>query len=97
LAPEKGGAELRLLAGRIERGRGEHAAAERLLRAAGTEAAPTTAPAAELELARLLVSLERHAEAVTLLEHMILTYPTSALVPQARRLLDESKGAIPRT
>jgi tetratricopeptide (TPR) repeat protein len=97
LPVEKGGAELRLLAGRIERQRGEHRAAERLLRAAATEAAPATAPAAELELAQLLVSVERHAEAITLLEHLILTYPTSALVPQARRLLDETKGAIPRT
>ncbi|HEX6644909.1 MAG TPA: hypothetical protein VF037_09525 [Gemmatimonadales bacterium] len=97
LPVEQGGAELRLLAGRIERGRGETRSAERLLRAAATEAAPATAPAAELELARLLVSVERHAEAITLLEHLILTYPTSALVPQARRLLDETKGAIPRT
>jgi tetratricopeptide (TPR) repeat protein len=97
LPVDKGGAELRLLAGRIERLRGDHGAAERLLRAAGTEAAPATAPAAELELARLLVTLQRQAEAVTLLEHLILTYPTSALVPQARRLLDETRGAIPRT
>lgn len=93
----RGGAELRLLAGRIERLRGEHASAERLLRAAGSEAAPATAPAAELELARLLITVRRQAEAVTLLEHLILTYPTSALVPQARRLLDETRGAIPRT
>jgi tetratricopeptide (TPR) repeat protein len=97
LPVEKGGAELRLLAGRIERLRGEHGSAERLLRAAGTESAPATAPAAELELARLLITVQRQAEAVTLLEHLILTYPTSALVPQARRLLDETKGAIPRT
>ncbi|HEU4827870.1 MAG TPA: hypothetical protein VFT04_01620 [Gemmatimonadales bacterium] len=97
LPVDKGGAELRLLAGRIERQRGEHGSAERLLRAASSEAAPATAPAAELELARLLVTLQRQAEAMTLLEHLILTYPTSALVPQARRLLDETRGAIPRT
>ncbi|HEX6089267.1 MAG TPA: hypothetical protein VFZ13_03810 [Gemmatimonadales bacterium] len=97
LPVEKGGAELRLLAGRIERLRGEHGSAERLLRAAGSESAPATAPAAELELARLLITVQRQAEAVTLLEHLILTYPTSALVPQARRLLDETRGAIPRT
>jgi tetratricopeptide (TPR) repeat protein len=97
LPMDKGGAELRLLAGRIERQRGEHGSAERLLRAASTEAAPATAPAAELELARLLITVQRQAEAVTLLEHLILTYPTSALVPQARRLLDETRGAIPQT
>ena len=97
LPVDGGGAELRLLAGRIERLRGEHGSAERLLRAAGDAAAPATAPAAELELARLLITVQRQAEAVTLLEHLILTYPTSALVPQARRLLDETRGAIPRT
>jgi hypothetical protein len=31
------------------------------------------------------------------LEHLILTYPQSALVPQARRKLDEARGAIPKT
>jgi hypothetical protein len=32
-----------------------------------------------------------------MLEHLILTYPESALVPQARRLLDQTRGAVPRT
>ena len=36
-------------------------------------------------------------EAVALLEHLILTYPESALVPQARRQLDEARGAVPQT
>lgn len=94
---DRGGAELRLLAARVERGAGNLSDAERLLRAASSEAAPSTAPAAELELARLLIELQRSGEAVPLLEHLILTYPTSALVPQARRALDEAKGAVPRT
>jgi hypothetical protein len=34
---------------------------------------------------------------VSTLEHLILTYSTSALVPQARRALDEARGAVPRT
>jgi len=34
---------------------------------------------------------------VTLLEHLILTYPGSALIPQARRRLDEARGAVPET
>ena len=97
LPPAKGGAELRLLAGRVHRAGRRNADAERLLRAAATEQAPATAPAAELELARLLIGLQRNTEAITLLEHLILTYPTSALVPQARRALDEARGAIPRT
>ena len=44
-----------------------------------------------------MIGLQRNTEAITLLEHLILTYPTSALVPQARRALDEARGAIPRT
>ena len=97
MAVAKGGAELRLLAGRVY-GAGRRATdAERLFRAAATEEAPATAPAAELELARLLIGLQRNTEAIALLEHLILTYPTSALVPQARRALDEARGAIPKT
>lgn len=95
--PAGGSAELRLLAGRVLRGIGRNKDAERLLRAAATEEAPTAAPAAELELARLLIGVQRAAEAIPLLEHLILTYPSSALVPQARRALDEARGAIPRT
>jgi hypothetical protein len=29
-------------------------------------------------------------------EQLILDYPRSALVPQARRALDEAKGAVPQ-
>ena len=68
---------------------------EPLLRAAGAEAAPATAPAADLERARIYLATGRQPEAVALLEHLILTYPSSALVPQARRALDEAKGAVP--
>ena len=97
LSAEKGGAELRLLAGRVELARGRMAEAERFFRAADVDVAPATAPAAELELGRLLITVGRRDEAVTTLEHLILTYSSSALVPQARRALDEAKGAVPRT
>lgn len=93
----RGGAELRLWAGRLELARRHTDEAERLFRAADVEAAPATAPAAELELGRLLIAVGRRDEAVATLEHLILTYSTSALVPQARRLLDEARGAVPRT
>lgn len=92
-----GGAELRLLAGRIEVGAGHPAAAEPLLRAAADSTAPATAPAAELELARLLLALGRTGEAVEHLEHLILAYPGSASVPQARRVLDAARGGIPES
>jgi len=92
-----GGAELRLLAGRIETGLGRPDEAERLLRAAADSSAPATAPAAELELGRLLLSVGRGTEAIAQLEHLILTYPGSAAVPQARRVLDAARGGIPES
>jgi tetratricopeptide (TPR) repeat protein len=97
LPPQHGGAELNLLAGRLLAGAGRTADAERVLRAAAVREAPSTAPAAELALAELLISTQRPNEAVELLEHIILTYPQSALVPQARRKLDEARGAVPKT
>jgi hypothetical protein len=39
----------------------------------------------------------RDRGAVERLEHMILTYPRSALVPQARRELDLAKQSVPST
>jgi tetratricopeptide (TPR) repeat protein len=53
------------------------------------------APESELEWAK---TLRRHGdsrEAIARLEHLILTYPQSALVPQARRELEIAKSAIP--
>jgi hypothetical protein len=97
LPPQGGGAELQLLAGRLSAATGRSAEAERLFRAAAAKAAPATAPAAELALAELFISSRRPAEAVELLEHLILSYPESALVPQARRRLDEARGAVPKT
>jgi hypothetical protein len=97
LAPEKGGAELRLLAGRLAAAAGKSGDAERLFRAAAVKEAGGAAPAAELALAQLLLDRGRQSEAVAQLEHLILTYPESALVPQARRTLDQARGAVPKT
>ena len=97
LPTAKGGAEVRLLAGRLSQARGDPEVAERLYRAAASKDAPATAPAAELALAELLLETRRSEEAVARLEHLILTYPESALVPQARRTLDQARGAVPRT
>lgn len=55
------------------------------------------APEAELEWARALRRAGQASVAVQRLEHLILTYPESALVPQARRELEQIKGAIPST
>ena len=97
LAPAKGGAELRLLAGRLAAAKGDASVAERLYRGAAVKEAPATAPAAELALAELMLAGRRNSEAVAQLEHLILTYPESALVPQARRTLDMARGAVPQT
>jgi hypothetical protein len=97
LPASHGRAELNLLAGRLSAASGKPVEAERLLRAAAVKEAPSTAPAAELALAELLISGRRGAEAVEILEHLILTYSRSALVPQARRKLDEARGAVPKT
>ncbi len=93
----KGGAELRLLAGRLAASKGDSSVAERLYREAASKEAPATAPAAELALAELMLAGRRTTDAVAQLEHLILSYPESALVPQARRALDIARGAVPET
>jgi len=50
---------------------------------------------AELEWARVLRRRGDTPAAIQRLEHMILTYPRSALVPQARRELDLAKQSVP--
>lgn len=52
---------------------------------------------ADLEWARALVRRGDAGGAAARLEHLILTYPRSALVPQARRELEVVRGGIPRT
>jgi hypothetical protein len=97
LEPTAGGAELQLLAAKLAVALRKPAEAERLFRGAAADQTAAAAPAAELALAQLLLDQQRQAEAVALLEHMILTFPESALVPQARRVLDQARGAVPRT
>ena len=68
---------------------------DEIVRAGGAESAAP--PAAELEWARLLVRNGQSAEAIPHLEHLILTYPNSAFVPEARRVLERARGAIPKS
>ena len=97
LPAEAGGAELRLQVGRLEWAQGHTAEAERSFRQAAAAKVEATVPAAALELARLLAATNRQAESQALLEQLILDHPDSAVIPQARRLLDELRGAVPRT
>src|SRR6266702_4195472 len=103
LAPGPGGRgrpDLLLLAGRVAvrldtmQQRIALALFDEIIRTAGQGAA---APAAELEWARLLERRAQAAEAIAHLEHLILTYPGSAVVPEARRELERAKGAIPKS
>lgn len=95
--PTAGGAELFVLAGRLAAARGDAAKATRLLGVARGVPGSAAAPAALLELARLALAQGRPADAIPHLEALILEHPRSALVPQARRLLDEARGAVPRS
>jgi hypothetical protein len=58
-------------------------------------ASSAEAPAAELEWARALRRQGDGPGAARRLEHLILTYPQSALVPQARRDLELVRNSIP--
>jgi tetratricopeptide (TPR) repeat protein len=60
-------------------------------------AASPEAAEADLLWARLLRRSGDSAGAIARLEHLILNYPTSALVPQARRELELARGGIPST
>ncbi|HYU08660.1 MAG TPA: hypothetical protein VEK77_04690 [Gemmatimonadales bacterium] len=99
--PVQGGRlEVLLLAGQVAAQKGGEqeptavALFDEIVHAGGEGAAP---PAAELEWARLLVRTGRSAEAIPHLEHLILTYPNSAFVPEARRVLERARGAIPKS
>jgi hypothetical protein len=84
------------LAARLDAARGDDAAAVPIWRRI-LEQAPASpeAPASELEWARALRREHKDAEAIERLEHLILTYPESALLPQARRELDAARHALP--
>ncbi|MES2303908.1 MAG: hypothetical protein V4558_00270 [Gemmatimonadota bacterium] len=94
LAPG-GAAEARLLAGRIAVARRDTATAGVLLRAADVPEAPATAAAARLDLVRLALLAGRTDDAGRILEKLILDFPESAVIPEARRLRDVMRGALP--
>lgn len=96
LPPDRGGGELTLLAGRLRQAQGSMPQAEQLFRKASGAKGTAAAPAARLELARVLVRQGKQGEAITALEELILEFPESTVAPQARRLLDTVRGGIPR-
>lgn len=66
-----------------------------LVPAVEVDSAGPVVPAALLALARAYVGLGRRDEAVAWLERLILSHPESALVPGARRMLNELLGSVP--
>ncbi|NUP56180.1 MAG: tetratricopeptide repeat protein, partial [Gemmatimonadaceae bacterium] len=85
-------------AARLRLARGDEAAAVGLWeRVVAQYADSPEAAESELEWARALRRRGDAAGAVAHLEHLILTAPQSALLPQARRELDLARGAVPRS
>jgi tetratricopeptide (TPR) repeat protein len=98
LPPTGGRGDVLAFAGDLALARGDPAAAEALLLAAlAADPEGPSAPAAALRLASVYASAGRNDEARERLEHLILTFPDSAVLPEARRLLDRVRGAIPNT
>ena len=77
---------------------GDIETAEPLLREAlAADSLGSFAAAAEYALAVVLVRSGRNEEGESQLEHLILSHSESALLPEARRLLDRVRGVVPRT
>jgi hypothetical protein len=77
------------MAARLLTARGDDARAVPLWMRIVTEyVSSPEAPEGDLEWARAAIRAKDTGTATTRLEHLLLTYPTSALVPQARRELD---------
>jgi tetratricopeptide (TPR) repeat protein len=86
------------LAARLRAAQGDDAAAIALWSRVVAESPQSPeAPSSDLAWARALRRAHRDNEAIVRLEHLILTYPESALVPQARRELDAAHQALPST
>ena len=81
-------------AARMQVARHDTATATRLWESIVTSYADSPeAPEAELAWARVLLARGDRPTAITKLEHLIITYPRSALVPIARRELDRARAA----
>lgn len=87
-----------MLASDVAAGIADHRRTEALLLGAlAADSSGPAAPAAEFRLARVYALTGRRTEAALRLERLILAHPESAVVPQARRLLDQVRGAIPQS
>lgn len=96
-APGGGRGDLLTFAGQLALEGGDPRAAPLFTAALAADSAGPSAPVAELGLAELAWRDGRPDEARRRLERVILAYPESAVVPQARRLLDRVRGAVPNS
>ena len=90
-----GAAETRLLAARVALARRDTVSALALLQLADVKELPATAAAARLEVAQIRIAEKRESDARGILEQLILDFPASALVPEARHLRDTLRGTVP--
>ncbi len=93
-----GRAEVLSFAGRLAYESGDFENSERLLRLS-VDIAPEgpTAPLSSFTLARAMLDSGRQDEGIERLEDVIIRHPNSAVVPRARRLLDQIRRAIPQS
>ena len=95
LPPRGGRADVLFYAGQVAKARGDHARAQPLLLGVlAADPAGASAPVAEYNLAESYSLAGKPRESIQHLEHLILTYPQSALIPVARRLLDQERGKV---
>jgi tetratricopeptide (TPR) repeat protein len=98
LPVDGGQADLLALAGDLARAAHDYGRAERLLlEALVADSLGPAAPVAEYALAVVLEETDRTDLAVDRLEHLILSHAASAVVPEARRMLNRLQGAIPQS
>jgi TolA-binding protein len=95
LPPRGGKADVYFYAGQVAKAKGDHGRAQPLLLGVLTaDPRGAAAPVAEFNLAESYALSNKPRESVQHLEHLILTYPQSAMVPQARRLLDQQRPKV---
>jgi tetratricopeptide (TPR) repeat protein len=98
LPPSRGRGDVLALAGRLAAAQRQDTVATALLVAAvAADSLGPAAPGAELALAQIEARRGQRPAAMKRLEHLIVTYGESAVVPQARRLLDQLRGAVPES
>jgi hypothetical protein len=96
-APLDGRGDLLAFAGHLAMRQGDARADSLLTAALAADSIGPAAPVAELGLAEIAWRAGDAEQARRRLERLILAYPASAVVPEARRLLDRVRGGVPNS